>query len=74
MCMGVLYAYVCAQVCAWYLQRQEQGLGSTGTGLKDAYKPPYGCWESNSGPLKEQPELLTTASVKYRLDDHSNYL
>jgi hypothetical protein len=25
----------------------------------DDYKPPYGCWELNSGPLKEQPVLLT---------------
>jgi hypothetical protein len=22
------------------------------------YEPPYGCWELNSGPLKEKPALL----------------
>lgn len=51
-----------------------EGLGCTGTGFKDAYKPPYGCWEPNPGPLEEQPELLTTASVKYCLDCHSNHV
>ena len=24
------------------------------------YEPPCGCWELNSGPLKEQPVLLTS--------------
>jgi len=26
----------------------------------DGYEPLYGCWELNSGPLEEQPVLLTT--------------
>jgi hypothetical protein len=27
----------------------------------DGFKPPGGCWELNSGPLDEQPVLLTAA-------------
>ena len=26
----------------------------------DGCEPPCGCWELNSGPLEEQPVLLTT--------------
>jgi hypothetical protein len=26
----------------------------------DGCEPPHGCWELNSGPLDEQPVLLTT--------------
>ena len=26
----------------------------------DGCEPPYGCWELNSGPLEEQPVLLTS--------------
>jgi hypothetical protein len=26
----------------------------------DSYEPPWGCWELNSGPLVEQPVLLTS--------------
>ena len=28
--------------------------------LIDGPEPPCGCWESNSGPLEDQPMLLTT--------------
>ena len=30
------------------------------TGVTDSCELPYGCWELNSGPLEEQPVLLTT--------------
>jgi hypothetical protein len=29
-------------------------------GITDGCEPPCGCWEINSGPLEEQPVLLTT--------------
>lgn len=29
-------------------------------GDTDTYEPPCECWESNMGPLEEQPVLLTT--------------
>ena len=28
--------------------------------ITGGYEPPCGCWELNSGPLKEQAMLLTT--------------
>ena len=28
--------------------------------ITDGCEPPCGCWESNSGPLEEQPVLLTS--------------
>jgi hypothetical protein len=28
--------------------------------ITDGCEPPCGCWEVNSGPLEEQPVLLTT--------------
>ena len=28
--------------------------------ITDGCEPPCGCWELNSGPLEEQPVLLTT--------------
>ena len=27
--------------------------------ITDGCKPPYGCWDLNSGPLQKQPVLLT---------------
>ncbi|KAM7331959.1 hypothetical protein ACRRTK_008667 [Alexandromys fortis] len=27
--------------------------------IVDGHEPPCGCWELNSGPLEEQPVLLT---------------
>jgi hypothetical protein len=28
--------------------------------ITDCSEPPHGCWELNSGPLEEQPVLLTS--------------
>jgi hypothetical protein len=35
---------------------------SIGDSITDGCELPFGCWELNSGPLKEQPVLLTTES------------
>ena len=36
-----------------------EGARSPGTGVTDSGELPCGCWELNSGPLQEQPVLLT---------------
>ena len=33
------------------------------TGVTDSWELPYGCWELNSGPLEEEPLLLTAAPL-----------
>jgi hypothetical protein len=42
------------------LWRPEEGIRSPGPGVRDGCEPPYGCKESNPGPLQEQPVLLTS--------------
>ena len=41
-------------------RKSEDGVKYPGTGVTDGCEPLYGCWESNLGPLKEQPLLLTS--------------
>lgn len=46
--------YVCMYVyhmCAWYLRKPEEGVGSLGTGVTGSFEPPCCCWELNPGPL-----------------------
>ena len=53
--------FVCLFVCLMYMSAlsahipcmPEEGIRS------DGCEPPCGCWELNSGPLEEQPVLLT---------------
>jgi hypothetical protein len=40
-------------------ESQREGTGSSGT-ISDSCEAPRGCWKLNSGPLQEQPVLLTT--------------
>lgn len=40
-------------------ERSEEGTGFSGIGDLDSCKPIYGCCELNSGPLEQQPRLLT---------------
>lgn len=37
-----------------------EGAWSLGTGVRDGYEPPCGCWKLNPGPLQEKLMLLTT--------------
>lgn len=46
----------------WCLQRAEEGITSSGTGVTDSWEPPCGYWKSNLCPLEEQPFLLTSDS------------
>jgi hypothetical protein len=41
-------------------QRSGKDVGSPGTVVTNAWKPPCGCWEPNPGPLQGQRVLLTT--------------
>jgi hypothetical protein len=60
MCMNVLPACINVhQVHAWYPQRSEERRRILETGVTDDYELPCGCWELNSGPLREQPGILT---------------
>lgn len=38
---------------AWSLQRSEEDIGSSGTGIIDGYEPPRGCWELKPVSLEE---------------------
>jgi hypothetical protein len=60
MCMSV-----CLHVCLCIIWVQcprspEEGIMSFGTGVTTDCEPSRGCWESNLGPLEEQPGLLIT--------------
>lgn len=49
-----VHMYVCMYVyhmCAWYLRKPEEGVGSLGTGVTGSFEPPCCCWELNPGPL-----------------------
>jgi hypothetical protein len=41
------------------LRKPEDDVGSPGIGIRNSFKPLYGCWESNSGPLEERQVLLS---------------
>lgn len=46
----------------WCWRRSEEGVGSpVGTAVLGRWESPYGCWESNLGPLQEQQVLFLTA-------------
>jgi hypothetical protein len=44
---------------AWCLQRPEEGVGHPGPGVTDGCELPGGFWETNLGPLEEEPVLFT---------------
>lgn len=50
--------------CIQCLQRPEEGAGSPGNKVTKSCELLYGCWELNSGSVKEQPVLLTTESIQ----------
>ena len=53
-----VYGFVSVDhVCA---VTEKRVLGSPGTVITDGCQPPCGCWDLNSGPLEDQPVLLTT--------------
>ena len=50
--------HVCAHTCRSHW-KPEEGIGSSENGVTDSCELPCGCWESNPGPLEEQPVLFT---------------
>lgn len=60
MCSGVFSASTPVHhVSAWYPLRLEEDTGYTGSGVTGGCEP-HGCSETNLGPLKEAPLILTT--------------
>lgn len=49
---------MCMSACTSMLWRQEEGIGSLGTGITNNYEPPCGCWDVTWGPLEDH--LLVT--------------
>lgn len=47
---------------AWYPGRREDGIGCQ-IGIIDSCESPYGCWESNLGPLQEKEVLLRSLAI-----------
>lgn len=63
MCVDVLFALMSvSHIRPWCLCRPEEGIGPLGTGILDSRDLPWGCWESNPGPLEEQTILLIIES------------
>lgn len=64
---GLFFMYIgalhgCMSVChvhSWYYRTEKRSWVPLGAGLIDNYKPSSGCCQSNLGPLKEQPVILT---------------
>lgn len=55
MCMSGLPVHMSMyQMSVWYPQRPEKGAGSSGTGILDSRRKPWGCWELKLCPLEEQ--------------------
>lgn len=46
----VVFAYMSVtHVCAWYLPKPEEGIGSPEGGVRDGHESPSGCWELDLG-------------------------
>jgi hypothetical protein len=62
-CVWVFCLHVCLSVCVLYAcsasRIEKTALCPNRTGIRDGCEPPCRCWESNLGPLEEQPVLLT---------------
>ena len=47
--VSACFAWVYVSTWAWCLQKPEEWIASSGTGIKDRCKPSCGCWEANLG-------------------------
>lgn len=57
----VVVLHVCAPQACLEPTKVKRGYQSPGTGIVDSCELPCQYWESNPGPLQEQPVLLTGA-------------
>jgi hypothetical protein len=61
-CFACIYIYIYPHVCLVSVAKRVRYSGAEVT---DGFEPPIGCWDSNLGPLQEQPVLLTNKSSLY---------
>jgi hypothetical protein len=69
-CVVILPAFI--SVCVWYPWSPEEGHRVSGTRVTVGCELPCGCWDSNPGPLEEQPVLLTMVLSLQSLKHVSN--
>lgn len=43
---------------------------ASGTGVNNGCEQPFGCWESNVGPLEEQPVFITAETPHFRFNQN----
>jgi hypothetical protein len=58
-CLLIYLFNVCEGSVCVHAYRLEKGIGSHRATVIDSCELPCGCWGLNSGPLEEQPILLT---------------
>ena len=57
LCIWVFSCMDISTMCMQCPQRQEEGIGSPGTGVGDGCRLPCDCWELNPGPLARAAAL-----------------
>lgn len=72
-CKWFAYMCGCAPYTAWYL-RTDKGTGFPGTGIADSYEWQWGCWESNSCPLGDQPVILSALHSRIHFSEQGKVL
>ena len=71
MYMGILSAFMYVHhMYTRCLQRLEESVWYSGTGVTDSGELPYGCWELNQDSPEEQPVFLT---AEPSLQPHINF-
>ena len=50
--------YVCIPCACLVLTMSEEGISSSGNGVRGSCESPHECWEPHPGPLQEQQMLL----------------
>lgn len=58
-------------LCLCITESQKQTLDSTG--FTDGCKPPYGCWESNTGPQRRRQSHLSSSSALVFIISSTNF-
>lgn len=65
MCMVFCLPMFVYHMCAWYQQKSVEGIGASETKVKDGCESFLWVPGIDSGPLQEQPWLLTTEPFLY---------
>ena len=75
--MYFVCVYACATCACMVPAEVRSGNRSPGAGVRDGCEPPYGCLESNLGPLQEpslQPLIYSENGSYYSQRPITNYL